>query len=143
MMMGKNAPIVDAHLMENMPPHQPMQEQSYQLNCSRTGSAAFMIVFSKKLEFGSSMKIQHFWKIRWTSDLKTSTMKDTKSPEKSFQLQSAHASFLSAFIREEISRFLMSFIIRRVQPDNLEWANSQSAYSLLIRSSAEGKFHQP
>jgi hypothetical protein len=37
-------------------------------------------------------------------------MRDIKNPEKSFQLQLAHASFLSAFIKEETYKFLMNFI---------------------------------
>jgi hypothetical protein len=110
MMMEKNALIVGAHLTENMPPHQPMQEQSYRPSCSRTGFAVFMRVSKKTLEFGSSTKIQYFWRIHWTLGSKISITKDIRNPEKSSQLQSVHVSSLLAFIKEETSRFLMSFI---------------------------------
>nr|BAD33865.1 hypothetical protein [Oryza sativa Japonica Group] len=112
MTMEKSAPTGDVCPMESMHLHQPTLEQSYRLNYSRNGSVAFMKASRKMLEFGSLMKIQQTLNSHRTLDLKMSIMKDIKSPGKSSQLQLAHASFLSASIREETSKPLMNFIIQ-------------------------------
>ena len=57
-MMEKNAHIAGAHHMGNMHPLLPTLEQSYRLNCSRTGSVASMKASRKMLGSGSHMKIQ-------------------------------------------------------------------------------------
>ena len=110
--MTKNALIADVCHMENTHPHRPMLEQSYQPNCSKIGFAASMKAFKKMLEFGFFMKILQNLNTHWTSDSKTSTMKYTNHPGKFSQLQSAHASFPLAFIKEETSKLLMNSIIQ-------------------------------
>jgi hypothetical protein len=108
--MTKNALIADVCHMENTHPHQPMLEQSYQPNCSKIGSAVSMKAFKKMLEFGFPMKIQQTSSSHKISDSKTLIMKDSKHPEKSSQLQSVHAFFQSASIKEETSKPLMNSI---------------------------------
>lgn len=142
-MMEKSVLIGDAHHMENTLLHQLMPEQNYRLNCSRISFVASMKTFRKMLESGSFMKTLHNLSTQWTSDSKTSTMKYTNHAGKSSRLQSAHVSFLLAFIKEETSKLLMNSIIQWAQLDNSEWANSQLACSLLTRSNAEEGFHQP
>jgi hypothetical protein len=109
-MMEKNALIADACHTENMHPHQPMLEQRYWLSYSRTGSAASTKALRKMPEFGFLMKTQQILNFHQTLDLKTSIMKNSKNPEKFSQLQLVHASFLSAFIKEETSKSPTSFI---------------------------------
>jgi hypothetical protein len=98
--------------MENTHLRQPMLEQSCRPSCSRIGSAAFMRVFKKMPGSGFLIKTQQTLNFHQTSDLKTLIMKDTKKPGKFSQLQSAHAFYLSAFIREETFMSLMNFTTR-------------------------------
>jgi hypothetical protein len=56
------------------------------------------------------MKIQQTSSSHQISDSKTSIMKDSKHPEKSSLLQSPHAFFQSASIKEETSKPLMNSI---------------------------------
>ena len=95
--MEKSVLIGDAHHTENY---------------SKIGSAASMKAFKKMLEFGFFMKILQNLNTHWTSDSKTSAMKYTNRPGKFSQLQSAHASFLLAFIKEGIFKSLMSSMSR-------------------------------
>jgi hypothetical protein len=67
-----------------------------------------MKAFKKMPESGFLMNIQQTSNYHQTSDLKTSTMKDTKKSEKFSQLQLAHASYPSAFTKGETSKSPMN-----------------------------------